>query len=201
MLRQIGLDEGFWTFLYLLLSEPPIDTLYCRHLVEINSRIWRFWGRGAAPANARLCRLYWKKEPINRAGHSLLFTLFANRYSATPMYHFAIATPLLFWILQCAIRYSLFATSFDKSDAPQSRGLYTSMEQSPTEREQVFESRVAQVFFSFVLQYSYKREMGPINLQNHYTLHEVCIDFFKIGFFFFFPPKLSCIDYLNSPHY
>jgi hypothetical protein len=33
---------------------------------------------------------------IVRAGHSLLFTLFANRYSATSMYHFAIATPLLF---------------------------------------------------------------------------------------------------------
>jgi hypothetical protein len=31
-----------------------------------------------------------------RAGHSLLFTLFANRSSATSMYHFAIATPLLF---------------------------------------------------------------------------------------------------------
>jgi hypothetical protein len=31
-----------------------------------------------------------------RAGHSLLFTLFANRYSATSMYHFAIPTPLLF---------------------------------------------------------------------------------------------------------
>jgi hypothetical protein len=33
---------------------------------------------------------------FDRAGHSLLFTLFANRYSATSMYHFAIATPLLF---------------------------------------------------------------------------------------------------------
>jgi hypothetical protein len=33
---------------------------------------------------------------ICRAGHSLLFTLFANRYSTTSMYHFAIATPLLF---------------------------------------------------------------------------------------------------------
>jgi hypothetical protein len=44
---------------------------------------------------------------ITRAGHSLLFTLFANRYSATSMYHFAIATPLLFGILQYAIRYSL----------------------------------------------------------------------------------------------
>jgi hypothetical protein len=32
----------------------------------------------------------------SRAGHSLLLTLFANRYSATSMYHFAIATPLLF---------------------------------------------------------------------------------------------------------
>jgi hypothetical protein len=48
---------------------------------------------------------------IDRAGHSLLFTLFANPYSATSMYHFAIATPLLFWILQYAIRYF-----FDKSD-------------------------------------------------------------------------------------
>jgi hypothetical protein len=34
--------------------------------------------------------------PKSRAGHSLLFTLFANRYSATAMYHFAITTPLLF---------------------------------------------------------------------------------------------------------
>jgi hypothetical protein len=32
----------------------------------------------------------------NRAGHLLLFTLFANRYSATSLYHFAIATPLIF---------------------------------------------------------------------------------------------------------
>jgi hypothetical protein len=55
---------------------------------------------------------------VARAGHSLLFTLFANRYSATSMYHFAIATPLL---LNFAKRYSLFATSFDKSD-----GLYSS---------------------------------------------------------------------------
>jgi hypothetical protein len=31
-----------------------------------------------------------------QTGHSLFFTLFANRYSATSMYHFAIATPLLF---------------------------------------------------------------------------------------------------------
>jgi hypothetical protein len=56
----------------------------------------------------------------SRAGHSLLFTLFANRYSATSMYHFAIATPLGTF-LNFAIRYSLFATSFDKSD-----GLYNS---------------------------------------------------------------------------
>jgi hypothetical protein len=33
---------------------------------------------------------------IIRAGHLLLFTLFANRYSATSMNHFASATPLLF---------------------------------------------------------------------------------------------------------
>jgi hypothetical protein len=47
------------------------------------------------------------EAPISRAGHSLLFTLFANRYSAT--------------FLNFAVRYTLFATSFDKSD-----GLYSS---------------------------------------------------------------------------
>jgi hypothetical protein len=31
---------------------------------------------------------------ITRAGHSLLFTLLANRYSATSMYHFAIVWAL-----------------------------------------------------------------------------------------------------------
>jgi hypothetical protein len=47
-----------------------------------------------------------------RAGHLLLFTPFANCYSATSMYHFAIATPLLFWILQYAICYLLFAICY-----------------------------------------------------------------------------------------
>jgi hypothetical protein len=36
-----------------------------------------------------------EKCTVIRAGHSLLFTLFANRYSATSMHLFAIATPLL----------------------------------------------------------------------------------------------------------
>jgi glucan phosphoethanolaminetransferase (alkaline phosphatase superfamily) len=48
---------------------------------------------------------------ISRAGHSLLFTLFTNRYSATSIYHFAIATPL-FCNTLFAIRYSLFAIRY-----------------------------------------------------------------------------------------
>jgi hypothetical protein len=42
-----------------------------------------------------------------RAGHSLLFPLFAIRSSATSTPLFAIATPLLFRKLQYATRYSL----------------------------------------------------------------------------------------------
>jgi hypothetical protein len=63
---------------------------------------------GAQSSRIRLLGRRFSRFTVGgRAGHSLLFTLFANRYSATSMYHFAIATPLLFRILQNAIRYSL----------------------------------------------------------------------------------------------
>jgi hypothetical protein len=47
-------------------------------------------------------------SPNSRAGHSLLFPLFAIRSSATSTPLFAIATPLLFRKLQYATRYRYF---------------------------------------------------------------------------------------------
>jgi hypothetical protein len=47
------------------------------------------------------------RHQITRAGHLLLFPLFAIRSSATSTPLFAIATPLLFQKLQYATRYSL----------------------------------------------------------------------------------------------